>query len=379
MRDADLPACGVVCRAGEGAICERAAELSAAQGKVAEANEYNELACKAGSGYRCRLALTALEQADPPPPPAAITSVIDRGCELGIGALCWRAYQTSVGADPPRAAASLARACEHDPAGANPAGEGGALLRCPAPDPAILARLEGAARACGAAERGGPCAAFGILLRGVDDARAREAFRRECALRGFDPASDESCVAWHFTPPLDTAAVLAQAREFGIAVGLISGGPATLGSPSGSSAAAGSPSGGPAAPASASGGSAAPGSPPAPKSPRARAPKVSVRFGQVQTSGGSADAVRRAVEASRDELTACYVRGLAAAPGLIGRVSVRLAYDRFGEGFMPSNGGSDLPDAGVIDCVVGVVSKTRVTPPPQAFIAVVPLVFTPGP
>lgn len=85
-------------------------------------------------------------------------------------------------------------------------------------------------------------------------------------------------------------------------------------------------------------------------------PRGRLRVGRVTTTGEVDSAeVQRALEARSSELRRCYALGLERNSALQGRVAVALAIDAMG--ITAHNAGSDLPDAAVVACVIGVASK----------------------
>jgi hypothetical protein len=91
--------------------------------------------------------------------------------------------------------------------------------------------------------------------------------------------------------------------------------------------------------------------------------------------------VRRIVRRSFGRLRACYEKGLAARPALQGRVATRFVIDPSGAVERVSDGGSDLPDANVVQCVQRTF-ETMTFPKPlggSPVVVVYPLLFTPPP
>ncbi|MFT3774205.1 MAG: AgmX/PglI C-terminal domain-containing protein [Minicystis sp.] len=78
-----------------------------------------------------------------------------------------------------------------------------------------------------------------------------------------------------------------------------------------------------------------------------------VRMGAVSVSGRlPPEVIQRIVRQNFGRFRLCYENGLRNNPNLAGRVSVRFVIARDGTVSNASNGGSDLPDGGVINCVV---------------------------
>ena len=106
-------------------------------------------------------------------------------------------------------------------------------------------------------------------------------------------------------------------------------------------------------------------------------PSGSVRFGAPSAAGVSADRVLEVVAALEERFLSCYAMGLQRNPKLSGRVGLSFAFvDASGEPFSVRNGGSDLSDGGVIECVVIAAHDVRL-PAGAKGSAVVPMVFLP--
>jgi outer membrane biosynthesis protein TonB len=75
----------------------------------------------------------------------------------------------------------------------------------------------------------------------------------------------------------------------------------------------------------------------------------------------------------------CYQDGLRTNPALAGRVSVRFVIGRDGTVSSAGNGGSDLPDSGVVSCVVRAFYSVSFPAPQNGIVRVTyPIVFSPG-
>ena len=75
----------------------------------------------------------------------------------------------------------------------------------------------------------------------------------------------------------------------------------------------------------------------------------------------------------------CYEQGLIRNPNLEGRVEVRFVINRDGSVANVSNGGSDLPDSGVIGCVVNAYYGLSFPQPEGGIVTVAyPIMFSPG-
>jgi hypothetical protein len=75
----------------------------------------------------------------------------------------------------------------------------------------------------------------------------------------------------------------------------------------------------------------------------------------------------------------CYERGLGRNPNLEGRVAARFVIGRDGSFSNVSNGGSDLPDSGVVSCIVSAFYGLSFPPPEGGIVTVVyPIALSPG-
>jgi hypothetical protein len=91
------------------------------------------------------------------------------------------------------------------------------------------------------------------------------------------------------------------------------------------------------------------------------------------------EVIQRIVRQHFGQFRLCYEAGLRANPSLQGRVGVRFAIDRSGAVSFASDGGSDIPDQGVVQCVVAGFRTLSFPAPEGGTVAVsYPLVFSPG-
>jgi hypothetical protein len=111
---------------------------------------------------------------------------------------------------------------------------------------------------------------------------------------------------------------------------------------------------------------------------RTRAPQV--RMGATQVSGRlPPEVIQRIVRQNYGRFRMCYEEGLARNPNLEGRVSVRFVIGRDGSVSNVANGGSDLPDNGVVQCVVRAYYGLSFPQPEGGIVTVVyPIMFAPG-
>lgn len=109
-----------------------------------------------------------------------------------------------------------------------------------------------------------------------------------------------------------------------------------------------------------------------------RTPKV--RMGATTVSGRlPPEVIQRIVRQNYGRFRMCFEQGLARNPNLEGRVSVRFVIGRDGAVSNVSNGGSDLPDSGVVNCVVRAYYGLSFPQPEGGIVTVVyPIMFSPG-
>jgi len=89
--------------------------------------------------------------------------------------------------------------------------------------------------------------------------------------------------------------------------------------------------------------------------------------------------IQRIVRQNHGRFRNCYEQGLARNPNLEGRVQVRFVIGRDGAVSNVQNGGSDLPDATVIGCVVSAYYGLSFPEPEGGIVTVVyPIMFQPG-
>jgi hypothetical protein len=109
-----------------------------------------------------------------------------------------------------------------------------------------------------------------------------------------------------------------------------------------------------------------------------KAPKV--RMGATQVSGRlPPEVIQRIVRQNYGRFRMCYEQGLAKNPNLEGRVTVRFVIGRDGSVSNVGNGGSDIPDAGVVQCVIRNYYGLSFPQPEGGIVTVVyPIMFSPG-
>ncbi len=111
-------------------------------------------------------------------------------------------------------------------------------------------------------------------------------------------------------------------------------------------------------------------------------PKTPImRAGATTVSQGSlpAEVVQRIVRQNYGRFRMCYEGGLRGNPNLAGRVAVRFVINRDGAVTHATNAGSDLPDSGVVGCVVGAYYGLSFPAPKDGIVTVnYPIQFSPG-
>jgi hypothetical protein len=108
---------------------------------------------------------------------------------------------------------------------------------------------------------------------------------------------------------------------------------------------------------------------------------LSMRPGDTVVNGGRIpkEVIQRIVRQNFGRFRLCYENALRSNPGLSGRVGVKFVIDRTGAVGVASDGGSDLPDRGVVSCVVRGFQNLSFPQPEGGVVTVnYPLVFTPG-
>jgi len=91
------------------------------------------------------------------------------------------------------------------------------------------------------------------------------------------------------------------------------------------------------------------------------------------------EVIQRIVRQNLGRFRLCYENGLRTNPELAGRVAVRFVIDRSGAVAVAQDGGSDMPDRGVIGCVVRGFQNLSFPEPDNAIVTVFfPIVFSPG-
>jgi pSer/pThr/pTyr-binding forkhead associated (FHA) protein len=105
-----------------------------------------------------------------------------------------------------------------------------------------------------------------------------------------------------------------------------------------------------------------------------------VRMGATSVSGRlPPEVIQRIVRQNFGRFRLCYENGLRNNPNLQGRVSVRFVIGRDGAVSNVGNGGSDMPDGGVVSCTVRAFYGLSFPQPEGGIVTVVyPIMFSPG-
>jgi len=105
-----------------------------------------------------------------------------------------------------------------------------------------------------------------------------------------------------------------------------------------------------------------------------------IRVGTITVTGKlPMEVVRRIVRQHLSMFRACYEDGLKRNPSVQGRITTKYVIGQDGDVVTAQDGGSDLPDANVVQCVVNRF-KTFAYPKPEGGVVLVsfPLVFSPS-
>jgi hypothetical protein len=108
-----------------------------------------------------------------------------------------------------------------------------------------------------------------------------------------------------------------------------------------------------------------------------RGPRM--RIGDVSSNGRlPAEVIQRIVRLNSGRYINCYQAALRTNPSLEGRVTVRFVIGRDGSVQVASDGGSDIPDTGVRQCVVSSFTNLSFPQPDGGLVTVVyPIMFSP--
>jgi len=111
-----------------------------------------------------------------------------------------------------------------------------------------------------------------------------------------------------------------------------------------------------------------------------RSTSGSVRMGSLIVSGTTpSEVIQRIIRQSFGRFRGCYQVGLRSNPSLQGRVTTKFVIDKNGTVVTAQDGGSDLPDQTVVQCVVHVFTTLTFPQPDNGGVVVVsaPLMFDP--
>jgi hypothetical protein len=98
---------------------------------------------------------------------------------------------------------------------------------------------------------------------------------------------------------------------------------------------------------------------------------IKMRVGATNTSGRiPAETIQRVIRQNFGRFRSCYEAGLKNNPSLSGRVGVRFIIGRNGDVGQVNNGGSDLPDSGVVNCVVNAFKGLSFPQPEEGIVTV---------
>ncbi|MFO0564962.1 MAG: AgmX/PglI C-terminal domain-containing protein [Polyangiaceae bacterium] len=112
---------------------------------------------------------------------------------------------------------------------------------------------------------------------------------------------------------------------------------------------------------------------------KTRVPRMTPDGNTVVSGHLPAEVVQRIVRQNFGRFRMCYEQGLTRNPNLQGRVSVRFVIGRDGAVSNVGNAGSDLPDSGVVSCVVGAYYGLSFPAPENGIVTVsYPIMFSPG-
>jgi hypothetical protein len=104
-----------------------------------------------------------------------------------------------------------------------------------------------------------------------------------------------------------------------------------------------------------------------------------LRMGALQVNGRlPPEVISRIVRQNFGRFRLCYENGLRGNPRLQGRVTTRFVIDKTGAVASTSDGGSDLPSASTVSCVVRAFGNLSFPQPEGGIVTVLfPIVFSP--
>ena len=112
----------------------------------------------------------------------------------------------------------------------------------------------------------------------------------------------------------------------------------------------------------------------------AKPPKLDMVTGPLTVNGRlPKEVIQRIVRQNFGRFRLCYENGLRNNPNLSGRVAVKFVIDRTGAVSTTQDSGSQLPDQGIVSCVVRAFGTLSFPQPEGGIVTVVyPIIFTPG-
>jgi hypothetical protein len=113
---------------------------------------------------------------------------------------------------------------------------------------------------------------------------------------------------------------------------------------------------------------------------RSSSPAPRIRAGSVNVNGRlPPEVIERIVKQRFGRFRLCYEAALKTNPTLTGRITVKFVIDRTGAVAAARDGGSDLPDANAVACVVRAFGDLSFPQPEGGIVTVVyPMMFFPG-
>jgi hypothetical protein len=112
--------------------------------------------------------------------------------------------------------------------------------------------------------------------------------------------------------------------------------------------------------------------------PGKKLPGLLMKEGKVETTGGiTPEEVSAAMKPKREAFETCFATGLLVNPNLQGRVIVRLEIGKKGAVMAVSNQGADVPDMGVVECILEAASSIGLPAKGTAGTVSYPLLMSP--
>ncbi len=112
---------------------------------------------------------------------------------------------------------------------------------------------------------------------------------------------------------------------------------------------------------------------------KTRVPRMTIAGNTIVSGRLPPEVIQRIVRQNYGRFRMCYEQGLSRNPNLQGRVQVRFVIGRDGSVTNAQRGDSDLPDSGVVSCVVGAYYGLSFPQPEGGIVTVAyPIMFQPG-